>query len=125
MCNVVYSDCSLAYSRVPHKTGGNLILFWMIFLLNYLIRDFFFIKSPPVFLFFKKKIPPTLLIGTPVILGTLEYVVIEIGNFGLVPKHVGKLKEMSITNKQHTPPIAEILCVKNVRAFVVWVSSNK
>ena len=42
-------------------------------LIHFFIRDFLFIKYPPVWLIFKKKFPPILLFGTPVIFGFLEY----------------------------------------------------
>ena len=51
-----------------------LFFFGCFILLHVLIWDFLFIKSPPVLLIFKKKFPPTLLFGTPVIFRTLEYV---------------------------------------------------
>ena len=49
-----------------------------------------FIKFPPVLLIFKRKLPPPLLFGTPVIFRTLEYQWHFI-NFQILDQFVGKI----------------------------------
>ena len=48
------------------------VLFRMFFPSTVLMWDFLFINSPPVLSIFKKKFPPTIFFGAPVIFGNLE-----------------------------------------------------
>ena len=68
-------------SRVSNKTPGNLIIFGCFSLLHLLIRNFLFSKSPPILIISEKQFPPTLLFGTLVIFGTLEFSVCSSDGF--------------------------------------------